>query len=254
MSLFQICYGPEIDSILNTIQNKPGIKKEVLIKNYQYFEQGDISSLVDAAINFLVELGFIQVQNSKEIWPIKFEGQVSRLDIIKRLSELSNETMDPVDPNYIFSSMYYRLFVTPNRLFIKDLYYETNLAYERLAISQEKINAWKRIMEYLGLGYRVYSGFYALPQYNLMKEVIKEIGKWEGPLHLFFERKIDPIIPCLTNGGIYNGITFSILNLGETGMFTLSKKQDLPYLSFGENSHWNWIQVGGDYIDSLHIS
>jgi hypothetical protein len=244
MSLFQICYGPEINEVLQTVQKYQGISKEDLINKYQYHPEGDISSLVDAALNFLVNLNFINIDNSKNIWAIN-EDAVNELSIIFRLKEISNQTDNLSDPNYIFSSMYYQLFVVPNQMYLKDLYYEANVTFNKLAISQEKINAWKRIMEYLGLGYRVYGGFYALPHFNLINRLIQEIGSWEGPLQLFFEEKINPLVPCVHNGKVFNGVLFSVINMYKVKMVKLSKKQDLPYSSYGEKKQWNWVEIGG---------
>lgn len=247
MSLFQICYGPEIGAILQTVQDYPGMAKEDLIKKYQYQPNGDISSLMDAALIFLTHLQYIHVDELKNIWPLK-KSEVESQHYLKRLKEIGEESNNPTDSNYIFSTMYYHLFVTPNQLYLKDLYYEANLKFDKLAISQEKVNAWKRIMEYFGLGYRVYGGFYALPQSYLMESIVRDIGKWEGPLQLFFENKINPIIPCVYKGTVFNGIVFSILNLGKVGILELYKKQDLPYQSFGEQKEWNWVKLGGDRV------
>jgi hypothetical protein len=244
MSLFQICYGPEIGEVLQTVQKYQGISKEDLINKYQYHPEGDISSLVDAALNFLVNLNFINIDNSKNIWAINGDV-VNELSIIFRLKEITDQSDNLSDPNYIFSSMYYQLFVVPNQMYLKDLYYEANVTFNKLAISLEKVNAWKRIMEYLGLGYRVYGGFYALPHFNLMSRVIQEIGNWEGPMQLLFEEKINPIVPCVYNGKVFNGFLFSVINMYKVKMIDLSKKQDLPYTSYGEKKQWNWVEIGG---------
>ncbi|WP_312474719.1 hypothetical protein [Neobacillus sp.] len=245
MSLFQICYGPEIGAILQSIQKYPGISKVELVTKYQYQPQGDISSLVDAALNFLLNLKYIQIDNLKNIWPMH-KDRIKEIHYLSRIKEIADETNNPTDPNYIFSTMYYQLFVVPNQLYIKDLYYEANLIFENLAISQEKVNAWKRMMEYFGLGYRVYGGFYALPHSKLMKSIVQESGTWEGPLQIFFEKKINSFIPCIYNGTVFHGILYSIFNLNGVNIAELTKKQDLPYLSYGEKKQWNWVKLGGE--------
>lgn len=252
MSLFQICYGPEIGAIFHSVQKYPGITKRDLIEKYQYQPEGDISSLVDAALNFLLNLKYIEIDKKKNIWPLLKNSQINELTFVKRLKEIAEDSSNTNDANFIFSTMYYQLFVIPNQMYVKDLYYEANLVFEKLAISQEKVNAWKRIMEYLGLGYRVYGGFYALPHTKLIVGVLKEVGEWDGPLQLFLEKKIHPIIPCISQGTIFNGVLYSILFLGKTNVVRLTKKQDLPYLSYGENGQVNWITVGGEKNDSLH--
>ncbi|RFU70005.1 hypothetical protein [Bacillus sp. V59.32b] len=250
MSLFQICYGPEIQSIFEVINKQPGIKFQELVKKFQYEENGDITSLVEAVGKFLVNLGFIEIDENKRIFPLikKF----SKLETLKRLTEISNSIKDPSDQNYVFSSLYYELFIRHNELYIKNLHYETNLHYEKCVVSHEKINAWKRIMQYLGLGYRVYGGFYALPHLDLIVDIIQLHQNWEGPFQEFIEKNVDPIIPCVFNGNAYNGVVYGLINLSSTDLIELSKKQDLPFHSYGERKEWNWIKVGGDADDSVH--
>lgn len=210
---------------------------------FQYQPEGDVSSLIEASLNFLLNLKTIQMDNEKSIWPI-YNDEVNNLNFLKSLKIIAEETEDRTNPNYIFSTLYYYLFIVPNRIYVKDVFYESNLISDKLSISQEKVNAWKRIMEYLGLGYRVYGGFYAVPQFELTDKIIKEIGYWEGPLQLFFERKINNTLPCIYNGTVFKGVVYAFLNLGKNNIVEISKKQDLPYQSFGE---WNWIRIGGDH-------
>jgi hypothetical protein len=245
MSLFQICYGPEILAINNTIYSEPGVTRKEIIENYQINHGNDISSLVDAVLNFLLNLELIKFDQEKGLWP-ESDYSLEKLDYIVRLNKIKNNLSDISDHNLVFSRIYYDSFVIPNQLFVKDLYYVTNLNYEKVVISHEKINAWKRIMEYLGLGFRMYGGFYALPQPTLMKDIVNRIGSWEGPLQQYFEKQIHKYIPCNHNGSLFRGVVFSILNLNDYENVTLSKKQDLPFSSFGDNYEFNWIKVKGE--------
>jgi hypothetical protein len=244
MSLFQICYGPEIHSIFNTIQRFPNIRLSDLVSKFQYNAEGDITSLIEAVLQFLQSLEVIDIDNKKQI--STKEIQLDFIDIHLRLNKIADKLNDPSNPNYVFAKMFYDLFVKPNNLFIHNLHFETNNTFERISISQEKINAWKRMMEYFGLGYRYNGGFYALPQYKLIKHLINYIGDWEGPLQLYFEDKIHPIIPCVYKGNVFNGVIFSILNLNESHIIQLTRKQDLPFQAYGEMKEWNWIAVGSE--------
>lgn len=243
MSLFQICYGPEIELIYKLIQKNPGIKFADLVKKIQYEEEGDISSLVEAVEKFLLNLDFIKVDENKSLWPL--EDTFTKLGIVKRINEISLSISDSANPNFVFSSMYFQIFVTRNQLFVKDLHYQTNLLFEKIMVGQEKINAWKRMMEFFGLGYRVYGGFYALPHPEIMKDLINENENWEGPIQSFFETIINPIIPCINNGEVYLGMIYALLNLNKKNNVVFSKKQDLPFYSYGENKEWNWMEIGG---------
>jgi hypothetical protein len=247
MSLFQICYGPEILAINNTIRLNPGINRTELVKRYQLNTDNDITSLVDAVINFLLNLKFITVDREKSLWS-RHTDPVEKLDYIVKLTEINNTSGGLSDQNFVFSRVYFDSFVMPNQLFIKDMHYITNLNYDKVSISHEKINAWKRIMEFFGLGYRMYGGFYALPQPKLMENIINRIGPWEGPLQQYFEKEINKYLPCFYNGNIFNGVKYSLLNLNENKKVNLLKKQDLPFPSFGEHSEFNWIKVKGDLV------
>ncbi|MEC1071406.1 hypothetical protein [Priestia megaterium] len=216
---------------------------------FQYNSEGDITSLVEAVVQFLYSLGAIDINDKKQI--SSKETQLDVIDIHLQLSKIAQNLNEPSNPNYIFATMFYELFVKSNNLFIHDLHFETNNRFKRISISQEKINAWKRMMEYFGLGYRYNGGFYALPQYKLIKDLINYIGDWEGPLHVFFEDKVHPIIPCVYKGNVYNGIIFSILNLNSSHQIQLTRKQDLPFQSYGEKSEWNWITVRSESCVTL---
>ena len=244
MSLFQICYGREIHSIFGTIQRYPNISMDELVNKFQYYPEGNITSLVDAVIKFLLELEVIKVDSIKQIQTTEVDLDI--VTIFKRFNRIGENNNDPTNPNFVFTTMFYELFVKTGDLCIKDLHFETNKAFTKVLVSQEKINAWKRMMEYFGLGYRYLNGsFYALPQLKLMKSLINYIGKWEGPLQIFFENHINPIIPCIYNGNVFNGFVYGVLNVNEMGLVTLSRKQDLPFLSYGDKKQWNWISIGG---------
>ena len=247
MSLFQICYGPEIHSIFLTVQRYPKISIDELVNKFQYHPEGNITSLVDAVIKFLLELEVINVDSTKQIQTT--EENLDIVTIFKRFNRITDKYNDSTNPNLVFTTMFYELFVKTGDLYIKDLHFETNKAFTKVSISQEKINAWRRMMEYFGLGYRYYNGgFYALPQLKLMKNLINDIGKWEGPLQIFFENYINPIIPCIYDGNVFNGFVYGVLNINEIGLVTLSRKQDLPFISYGDKKQWNWISIGGSKV------
>jgi hypothetical protein len=244
MSLFQMCYGPEIHSIFWTIQRNPEIGMDELVRKFQYLPEGNITSLVDAVIKFLLELEVIQIDHAKKLWTK--ETDLGMMDIFNRFNKIAEKYNDPINPNFVFTTMFYELFVKTGNLYIKDLHFETNKIFTKVSVSQEKINAWKRMMEYFGLGYRYYNGgFYALPQLKLMRNLVNYTRNWEGPLQIFFENHINPIIPCIYNGNVFNGFVYGVLNLHEMGSVKLSRKQDLPFLSYGDKKEWNWISIGG---------
>lgn len=241
--LFQMCYGPEIKSIYNTILKKPDITLVELRDLFQFDTSSDITSLVEGVLKFLqgVELIFVKEKRIRT----KEEVEWDEILLLSKFNDITKDGIEINNLDYVFTTMHYNLFVRQNKLFVKDLHYQTNLFYENVSISQEKINAWKRMMECFGLGYRCYGGFYALPHPNLIEKLISHNTNWEGPLQQFFEEKIHPILACVHNGVIFNGVIYALLNFDGKGKIKLMKKQDLPYLAFGENRQWNWISIGG---------
>ncbi|MFG0216648.1 hypothetical protein ACFU8X_26690 [Brevibacillus porteri] len=239
--LFQMCYGPELKVIYESIRQNPGLNRNHLKNDYQYKEKGDISSLIDGALTMLIDLNFIH--EDEGYMYVKDDRDWRVTSVFKELSNISKceerETL-----NFIFSSLYDQVFVKPNQLFVTNIHYQINSSLSKMMVGHEKINAWKRIMEYFGLGRRVYSGFYALPNLALLHEIIMEVGEWEGGLHPFCENVINPILPCITSeGNIFRGMLYGLIALNEEKIIEVSNKQDLPYKSYGPNHQWNWIKI-----------
>lgn len=237
-----MCYGPEIESVFKTIRSNSSITIPELRKKYQYREEGDITSLLEAAVVFLADLKFVEVVEGK----IRaLEPRWDSLKVLQNLRQIGRVT-DEASPDFVFANLYEQLFVTPNQMFLDDLHRQVNLKFPKTAIGKEKVNAWKRVMEFLGLGYRVYSGFYALPQRRLLEQLVATGGPWEGAVMEYCKSQIDPFLPCMTQDRVFDGVQFGLAFLHKTGKIRLSMKQDLPYRSFGEKEQWNWIEVRRD--------
>ncbi|ADO54197.1 hypothetical protein [Paenibacillus polymyxa] len=251
--LFQMCYGPEIESIYETIREQSGIKINTLREYYQYTEEGDITSLIEGVITILLDLHFIRKEEGV-LFAVE-DKEWSNKEVFKRLSKISlSQNEDEESLNYIFSSLYNQVFVKQDKMFETNIHYHVNKNFTKTMIGHEKINAWKRMMESWGLGRRVYTGFYALPHISLLQEIVEEVGEWEGALHLFCEEKIHPVLPCITSEGmIFRGAIFGLMGLQHKSL-EISYKQDLPFKSYGPNQEWNWIQLKkkqGDNDDTM---
>ncbi|MBO9128585.1 hypothetical protein [Bacillus sp. 165] len=241
--LFQMCYGPELEAIHMVVCRQPGITMIELTDLFQYNPDGDITSLIEGAITFLKEVDFLAVEE-KRIYPRQNGWDV--ITLLKRLNEIMKNEKEP-SFNYLFSTMYYELFIKPDRLYVQDIYYETNAVFVSQPVGQEKVNAWKRIMEFLGLGYRAYGGFYALPHPTLLLKIIASQKGWEGPAQIFCQEHVSTIIPCEYKGKVYQGILHGLQGLHSNGIIKLQYKQDLPYVHYdGMHGRWNWLQIKED--------
>lgn len=241
--LFQMCYGPEIQAVYESIRRYPGQDTLSLKQQYQYQNTGDITSLIECALTILEDLRFVFKKGNRYF--VSEDRKWSNKEVFSRLQKISrSESNTEESLNYIFASIYDQLFVKPDRLFVTNLHYQVNSKFNKTLVGHEKINAWKRMMECWGLGRRVYSGFYALPRLSLLSEIIKEIGEWEGGLQPFCEKNIHPILPCITSEGkIFKGLIFGLQALHHHHVLKMSFKQDLPYRSNGPNNEWNWIRL-----------
>lgn len=240
--LFQMCYGPEIESIYETIRKNPVVDVQTLKQNYQYNEEGDISSLIDGALTILLDLHFIRKEERNLI--VTEDKCWSNQEVLSRLRSISqSETNNDENLNFVFSSLYEEIFVKQDKMFVTNIHYHVNSRFMKTMVGHEKINAWKRMMECWGLGRRIYTGFYALPHQSLLKEIVLNVGEWEGGLHPFCEKYIHPIFPCITSEGmIFRGVIFGLMGLHNKAV-EISYKQDLPFKSYGPNQEWNWIQL-----------
>jgi hypothetical protein len=242
-----MCYGPELESIFETIRRQPGQDITMLKQNYQYVKEGDITSLIDSALTMLEDLEFVRREGTR-YFTLEDRSWSNKEVFLKlqRISQLNDESL-----NYVFASLYEQIFVKPDRMFATNIHYQINSKFTKTMVGHEKINAWKRMMECWGLGRRVYSGFYALPHLTLLQEIISEIGEWEGGLHPFCDKNIKPILPCVTSeGNIFRGTIYGLMALHDQNVLEISYKQDLPYKSYGPNNEWNWIKIGKK--ESLH--
>lgn len=236
-------YGPEIESVYEEIRRNPGQDLVSIKQKFQYFETGDITSLIECALSVLQDLQFIF--KDKAHYFVLNDQAWRNKEVFSRLSKIFKQ--DPVSDeslNYIFASLFEQLFVKPDRMFVTNIHYQVNSKFNKTLVGHEKINAWKRMMECWGLGRRLYSGFYALPQQTLMQDIVSGIEKWEGALHPFCENIIHPILPCVTSEGrIFRGVIFCLMALHHENRIQLSYKQDLPYKSYGPQNELNWITI-----------
>ncbi len=237
--LFQMCYGPEIPSVYEVICMQPDITLEELKVTFSYSEKSDITSLIENTLSFLEAL---QLLEKKENGYFSLTSEWDDLFFLKRLADIRKMELNN-SLNYVFSSLYFELYVKPNKMYIDDLHYYVNKAFSDTVVGKEKINAWKRIMECFGLGYRMYSGFYALPHPNLFRKLVSNQGSWDGPLIQYCQEVIHPIVPCVWAGQIFTGTLMALNLLHKEKKVRLERKQDLPYPSYGPEQQWNWITI-----------
>ena len=171
--LFLTVYGPELESVFSYVHTytkiQTNIAQEQIYEAYlpqtSQKSRGQTKNLEDA-LGFLKAAHLINgnglysscVSTTEALlpFPILLMRQL-------RLLEQNSSQLSLIDLLYI--RMLDCLFISPNQLWINDLHAAANqldIAKQAGGVSQEKIGAWKRVMEFLGVGYRVGNGFYCL--------------------------------------------------------------------------------------------
>ena len=84
-------------------------------------------------------------------------------------------------------------------------------------------------MTYLGIGYRISSGFQCVFTPSLLREVIESWDKEEGNLQDFLENHVNKFLPIHTNrGDLSSSASESLLYLAKNGEIRLEARQDSP--------------------------
>jgi len=180
--LFRTVYGPELQSIYEFIMRKGTADHECLRRWFvQATVVGSEATNLDDGLAFLQDLGLISFdcgdfRPSSGVQPIDF-----RLAVLRNLQTISLENREshPLDP--WFMRMLDSCFIKPDRIHIQGLHSQVNRLQLPVPCSEEKANAWRRVMEYLGCGRRTSNGFWACYRPDLVLRMIASWGR-EGPL------------------------------------------------------------------------
>ena len=103
-------------------------------------------------------------------------------------------------------------------------------------LSQEKMQAWRRVMEFLGVGKRVGMGFYCSYSPTLLLEILNSRGPQQSSLQSFFETGLVTFLPFETSShGAAHAVLEPLRSLALAGKISLISRQDSPSKAyFGE--------------------
>jgi hypothetical protein len=167
--------------------------------------------------------------------------------LLRQFRKLENAPHQVPILDLLYVQILARLFISPSRMWIDDLHAAVNqldLAQQVGGVSQEKVGAWKRVMEFLGVGYRVANGFYCLYRPELVESVARQWADREGPLQAFLERHMQNWLPCLSDSGeISLSALYPLGWLAETGSLSLFSKQDSPFRPYGGDRRLRGIKL-----------
>lgn len=241
--LFSTVYGPELESIYLYLEKFGPLNRKDIIQVFTGVDAGGKASPanVEDAISFLKSAGMIKVKSEKYQAQNKiFDSLDFKMNLIKQIKNLG-KSQSKLDP-YFFKIMDL-IFIKQNRLFQNDLHKTINSLELPLPCSEEKINAWRRVLEYLGLGNRGFSGMVIQYDYELVNRIISQWDEVEGPLQHFLEQVFELYLPWSTfEGEISDALRLPLVRLVDQGTISLHAKQDLPCKSYFGQESIKWLK------------
>ena len=244
--LFRTVYGPELPAIHALLVERGAVGRPDL---NNMFVQGLVSGTevanFEEALALLIDTGLVRWTGAEPHYlagtPIA-DFRLSLLASLQRFSTNQDSSGHLLDP--WFMGVLNECFVRPNRVFLNRLHSAFNSLELPVPCSEEKVNAWRRIMEYLGCGYRVLSGFMACYHPDLLMDICKRWGK-HGPVEGLLQFA-EGFIPVLTETGeMSKAVEWPLMELERRGHVSLSARGDYPGRSFMGPRRIKWITVEG---------
>jgi hypothetical protein len=237
--LFRTVYGPELEAIYGyvTERNAQGIhpqKAEIYAAFIPRQSDGSFppTQNVDDALAFLKSARMIRETDGYytcESMPgVSFAVQVLRM---MRCIEKGKEPPDH-SVDLLYSLLLTELFIKPDLLFVLNLHAAANQLHPVQAVgglSKEKIQTWKRVMEFLGVGRRVAGGFLCAYSPSLMATILAQWSSSQGTLQSFLEDCFDQVLPCTrSDGDLPQAVIAPLTYLADQGQIELFPLQDSP--------------------------
>jgi len=204
---------------------------------------------IDDALAFLVATGL--VYENGNFFGISFASNLS-LDLLilrqmNRLAKREIEAKHQLDPLYI--AILDEVFIRPNRLFVDRIHIEVNKLRQAKAVgglSQEKVQAWKRVMAFLGVGKRVGSGFQCVYTPALLRTVLHNWPEKSASLQSFFETYLTEFLPFETESkSVAQAVSEPLRYLAMRGEITLESRQDSPSKAYFGDQRFQYITHSG---------
>lgn len=234
--LFRTVYGPELEAIYFFIAKSevPLARKTIHAMFMSNSETKGVSTQsVDDALSFLESARLIEEKRGYYQHLGLVTNEPFRVRVLRQLRALEQgklEALHPIDPLYML--ILTELFIHPNQLFMTDIHSQANKlrpVTNAGGLSREKLQAWKRVMEFLGVGQRVVGGFRCAYSPQLLLEIIDQWSETENTLQLFFEEYFDATLPYQTwDGNLAQAIESPLIYLNSLGCIVLSPRQDSP--------------------------
>ncbi|GHO61363.1 hypothetical protein KSC_002550 [Ktedonobacter sp. SOSP1-52] len=249
--LFRTVYGPEIIAIFNyLLEARKAVEQQDIYRNFIFAPASSVSTQsVDDALAFLCTISLAQKSNSF-YEAIPHVPLPPRLLILRQLTLISQgiiETKHSLDPLYM--RILDEIFVKRNCLFIENMHLEVNKLHcvkEVGGISKEKIQSWKRVMAFFGVGVRVGGGFQCTYAPALLQDILACCSIVETTLQSFFEEHVASFVPFATQTlDASLAVTIPLQALAQRGIVSFIARKDTPCRAYFGDEQVQYIRWAG---------
>jgi len=245
--LFKTVYGPELETVFCFLQYFGPAGRDEIYNTFlpQAGEKLGSSTNLDDALVFLQSGGVVKkLENEQYVSCGESCFALQLLRNLRAIQKVKVPAEHPLDPWYL--NIIEKIFIYPDRPVVFDMHTKVNTLKVPSPISEEKINAWRRVAEFLGFGFRVFSGFWCYYRPDLVLTIIDAWDNAAGPLQEFLEEYFSNYLPWVTSGGdVALSLWHPLEILEQEGYIKLSQKQDLPSKSYLGARGIKWIERCG---------
>lgn len=204
---------------------------------------------IDDALAFLAATSLIYENDN--FFGVSFASTLfPNLLILRQMNRLARreiEAKHQLDPLYMM--ILDEVFIRPNRLFVDRMHIEVNkLRQVKMVggVSQEKVQAWKRVMAFLGVGKRVGSGFQCVYTPALLRTILYSWAEKSASLQSFFETHLAEFLPFETDTkSVAHAVCEPLRHLAMRGEITLESRQDSPSKAYFGDQRFQYITHSG---------
>lgn len=237
--LYRTVYGPELSAIYGMIiqRGDSGASRDEIERNFipnvSPLESISSQSLDDAlaflsAAHLIYQVSGLWKATDPAIDSTDF--QLQTMFLLRQLQMGKLQCRHKADPTFML--LLEDLYAMPNKHIVHDLFVQSNRLEAVQAVgglNREKLQGWRRVMCYLGLGIQLHGSFLFAPDTQLLMRLVKLAGIREGSLQDLVERHMCRFLPCIdSSGDLTSAVAHSFRHLHQVGYLALFTQQDTP--------------------------
>lgn len=229
--LFKTVYGAELGCIHQFLLKNGPTEKEVLYQSFLPLVDGELGSRtnIDDALIFLISSQTV-IKNKRGKFEVVADKNF-KLRCLKNIRQIQIGNLIPIhklDPWYF--GLLDELYIRPNQVMNFSLHQKANTTNVSEVLSEERINAWRRVLEYFRLGRRVMAGFMCSYDPSVGVGDIFRMGEEGRPLRRIFRRTFYKLSTLeKLRRGYFTSLTDSIANFRKRRIHQIRQASRFPF-------------------------